>query len=165
LISEIEPVTLDLHAASLVDQNRYEIRPDAKRFETWESSLALRLGLGAACDYALEVGLDSAWERLANLAATMRTSLAAIPGVTVHDKGITKGGIVTFTLAGRSASAVRTALAERRINVSITSAASARIDMDQRGLAEVVRASVHYFNTEDEIGALMEAVERLAHLR
>jgi cysteine desulfurase/selenocysteine lyase len=81
----------------------------------------------------------------------LRAALGSIPSVTVHDKGRVKGGIVTFSVAGRSAREVKEALALRRINVSISSVASARIDMEQRRLDEIIRASVHYFNTEDEI--------------
>jgi selenocysteine lyase/cysteine desulfurase len=162
LIDTIDPVSLDLHAASLVAQDRYEIRRDAKRFETWESSPALRLGLGAACDYAVDIGLEAAWKRLAALAADMRGRLATIPGVAVHDKGRMKGGIVTFTVHGWPASAVKSELAKRRVNVSASTVSSARIDMERRGLDAVVRASVHYFNTHDEVGALVDVVENLA---
>ena len=134
----------------------------AKRFETWESSPALRLGLGAACDYALDIGLGAIWDRVAALAAIMRLALSEVPGVTIHDKGSVKGAIVTFSVAGRSAGDVQQHLLAHRINVSTTTAASARIDMEQRGLDEIVRASVHYFNTEDEIDRLVAAVEELA---
>jgi selenocysteine lyase/cysteine desulfurase len=162
LIEDLDPVSLDLHSAAWVASDRYEVRRDAKRFETWESSPALRLGLGAACDYALDVGLGPIWRRLASLAGILRASLAAIPGVTVHDKGAVKGGIVTFGVAGRDARAVKERLAGHGINVSTTTVKSARIDMEERGLDEIVRASVHYFNTEDEIDAAVDVVAERA---
>ncbi|MCP3997801.1 MAG: aminotransferase class V-fold PLP-dependent enzyme [bacterium] len=158
LIEDLNPVTLDLHAATLLSPNRYEIRRDAKRFETWESSPALRLGLGAACDYATGFGLGAIWERVATLGGMLRAGLSAIPGVEVHDKGRVKGGIVTFSVAGRTAPEVKAALAARNINVSTTTAASALIDMQQRGLDEIVRASVHYFNTEEEIDIVLDTI-------
>jgi cysteine desulfurase / selenocysteine lyase len=161
MIEELEPISLDLHAAMWVSADRYEVRRDAKRFETWESNPALRLGLGAACDYATTVGLDAIWNRIVLLAAIFRTGLAAIPGVTVHDKGRVQGGIVTFSVDGRSAGEVRDALAARSINVSTSSAFSTRIDMEARGLEEIVRASVHYFNTEAEIDTAIGVVARM----
>lgn len=161
MIEDLDPISLDLHSAMWVAADRYEVRRDAKRFETWESSPALRLGLGAACDYATRVGLDAIWNRVASLAAILRTGLAVVPGVTVHDKGRVQGGIVTFSVAGHSAPEVQAALAARNINVSITSASSARIDMEARGLEEIVRASVHYFNTEAELDSAIGAVANM----
>jgi selenocysteine lyase/cysteine desulfurase len=161
VIEELTPVSLDLHAATWVAPDRYEIRRDAKRFETWESSPGLRLGLGAACDYATTVGLGAIWERVAMLASILREGLSGLPRVTVHDKGRVKGGIVTFSVAGRSAAEVKEALSARLINVSTSTVASTRIDMEERGLNEIVRASVHYFNTEEELAATLAVVERL----
>lgn len=158
MIEDLDPVSLDLHSATWVAPDHYEIRRDAKRFETWEYSPALRLGLGAACNYATTVGLDAIWERVASLAAILRVALAGLPGVTVHDKGKIKGGIVTFGVDGHPASEVKAALAAERINVSTSNAASARIDMQQRKLDEVVRASVHYFNTESELDRLVAVI-------
>ena len=165
MIESLEPAMLDLHGARWVETGSYEVRKDAKRFETWESSPALRLGLAAACDYALGVGLGAIWERVASLAAILRAALSQVDGVTVHDKGTVKGGIVTFGVAGVDASQVKDELLRMRINTSVASVYSARIDMEQRGLTEVVRASVHYFNTEDEIDRLVAVVEEMAQLR
>ncbi len=162
MIESLEPAMLDLHGARWVETDRYEIRKDAKRFETWESSPALRLGLGAACDYALEVGLGAIWERVASLAAILRAALSQLNGVTVHDKGRVKGGIVTFSVAGVDAARVRDELLQQQINTSVSSVFSTRIDMEQRGLDDVVRASVHYFNTEDELDRLVGAVDEIA---
>ena len=51
-------------------------------------------------------------------------------------------------------------LAVDHVNVSLMDAASARLDFDRRGLGEVVRASVHYYNSEEEIDLLVDAVRR-----
>jgi cysteine desulfurase/selenocysteine lyase len=161
MIEDVDPVSLDLHSAVWVEPDRFAMRKDAKRFETWESSPALRLGLGAACDYAVGLGLDVIWARLSALAGVLRGLLEELPGVSVHDKGTVRGGIVTFSVAGHSARDVKTALARNRINVSTTSVYSARIDMEQRGLDEIVRSSVHYFNTEEEIAALVAVVAEM----
>ena len=48
---------IDHYAAPWVARDRYELRPDARRFENWENNYAARLGLGAAVDYALALGL------------------------------------------------------------------------------------------------------------
>jgi cysteine desulfurase/selenocysteine lyase len=158
----LEPAMLDLHSAEWVAPERVEIRTDARRFEFWESNVAARIGLGVAIDYALGWGLDAIWERVCGLANSLRDALSELPGVTVHDLGRVRSGIVSFTVAGLGAGDVRAALAEAGINVSVSDAGSARWDMDGRGLAELVRASVHYYNTEEEVGRLARAVGGLS---
>ena len=59
VIDRLEPPLLDLHAARWTAPDRYEVRDDARRFESWETSYAARIGLGVAVDYALEVGIDA----------------------------------------------------------------------------------------------------------
>ena len=57
LLAQMDPPSLDLHAATWVAQGKFEVRSDAKKFETWESAAATRLGLGVAIEYALALGL------------------------------------------------------------------------------------------------------------
>jgi selenocysteine lyase/cysteine desulfurase len=76
----------------------------------------------------------------------------------VRDIGAERCGIVTFTADGKGALEVQRALAGRAINVTISTVASTRFDMETRGLSEVVRASVHYYNDEAEIDRFCEAV-------
>jgi cysteine desulfurase/selenocysteine lyase len=151
LIQDLEPPFIDLHAADWVDQNTYKIRPDARRFENWESHIAGRVGLAAAVDYALDIGLDEIKQRVYSLAQTFRTKLADIPGVELRDRGAEQCGIVTFTKAGETGLQISKRLREKHINTSVAVVEHARIDMATRGLKDMVRASVHYYNTEAEI--------------
>jgi cysteine desulfurase / selenocysteine lyase len=161
LIEALEPPFLDLHAATWVARERYEIDPTARRFENWESNVAAKLGLGAAVDYALTLGLTAIEARVSLLAAALRDALTRLPGVTVRDKGLRRSGIVAFTIDGAKPGDVKARLRAQAINVSVSSAASTRWDMDARGLADVVRASVHYYNTEDEIMRFCAALRAL----
>jgi len=161
LIEELVPPFLDMHAAEWQPDGGYRIRDDARRFENWETNFAGKIGLGVAADYALEVGIEEIWERVHALAAGLRSQLRELPGVEVHDRGRVLGAPVTFTVDRTTAGDVQAALARRKINVSVAAASSARLDLDPRGIEELVRASVHYFNTQDEIDLLVETVSAL----
>jgi cysteine desulfurase / selenocysteine lyase len=158
-ITRLEPPVLDLLSAHWTAPDEYEIRPDAIRFETWERSYAGRLGLGAAVDYAMDIGVEAGWERLQALANRLRGHLAAMPHVAVHDQGAVRGGIVTFTVDGTDSMAVHAALEGAGVNTSVTNPAHGHFD--GRGLPGLVRASVHYYNTDDELDRLVDVVAGL----
>ena len=158
LLDQLEPPFLDLHAATWTAPERYEIRPDARRFESWETNYAGKIGLGVAINYALSWGLDAIEARVTTLADGLRERLAALDGVHVHDQGLRRCAIVTFTVDGVSARAVQRRLAESAVNTSVSVASSARLDLPRRGLSELVRASAHYYNTDDELDRLINAL-------
>jgi len=161
LIEQLEPPFLDLHAAKWIDAQHYEIRSDARRFENWEMYYAGKIGLGVAIDYALNWGVEVTWRRIHSLAAQLRSRLAELDGVTIHDLGREHCGIVTFTVAGISAIEIRQKLASEKINVTVSSGEDNLLDLASRDLSQLVRASVHYYNTEDEIDRFCVAVERV----
>jgi cysteine desulfurase/selenocysteine lyase len=161
MLESLEPAVLDLHGARWESLDRFVMRTDARRFELWERSPALVLGMSVAARYAMDIGLGAIWDRVFELGAMLRTGLSGVSGVHVHDVGSVQGAIVTFTVEGRSAVEVKAALHDAAINVSVVMPSSARFDMEERGLPELVRASVHYFNTEEEVERLTAAVARL----
>jgi selenocysteine lyase/cysteine desulfurase len=163
LCQNLEPAFLDLHAASLLTSDTFNIRADARRFENWECNVAAKLGLGAAVEYALAQGIEPMWQRIQQLASHLRHRLADIPGMTPRDLGAIKSGIVTFTHQNSSAAQVQQWLAgqEKRINVTTSTFRSTLLDMQHRDLAEVSRASLHAYNTEAEIDTMIEALIRL----
>ncbi|HEX4680611.1 MAG TPA: aminotransferase class V-fold PLP-dependent enzyme [Gaiellaceae bacterium] len=160
LIEHLEPPFLDMHAADWQPDGSYCIRDDARRFENWETYYAGKVGLGVAVDYALAIGVENAWERIQALASRLRAELDEIPDVTLLDRGATLGATVTFTVADVSAVDVQRRLAAERVNVSVMEAASAQLDFGERGIADAVRSSVHYYNTDEEIDRLAAAVRR-----
>jgi selenocysteine lyase/cysteine desulfurase len=155
VLERLNPAMLDGHSASLSGATGFEIRSDARRFESWEGSAAGRLGLGQAVDYALDLGLDAVQERVAGLADRLRTELAEVPGVTVHDGGITRCGIVTFTLAGHETGGIKRLLADHAVNVSVVPRPRSSCLGTPPVNDMVVRASVHYYNTEAEVQRLV----------
>jgi cysteine desulfurase/selenocysteine lyase len=160
LIEQLVPPFLDMHAADWQRDGSYRIRDDARRFENWETYYAGKIGLGVAVDYALAIGVENAWERIRALASRLRSELGELPDVTLLDRGAVLGATVTFNVAGLSAAEVQRRLAAESVNVSVMEAASAQLDFGERGLDEAVRSSVHYYNSDEEIDRLVDAVRR-----
>ena len=161
LIEKIDPPFIDLHAATWTDEESFEIAATARRFENWESHVAGRLGLAAAARYAHALGTREIEARTLSLAAQLRAALNALPGVETRDTGARQSGIVTFTKAGHTPPDMVQALRTQSSNISDSTAANARFDLGQRNIPAVARASVHYFNTENEIDRFTEAVRAL----
>jgi selenocysteine lyase/cysteine desulfurase len=57
--------------------------------------------------------------------------------------------------------AIQRLLSEQHINVTAALRKSALLDLDERGLESVVRASVHYYNSEEEVERFVQTIERL----
>ena len=159
--AQIEPIFLDNHAARWTGDREYKVIPDAKRFENWERYFAGVIGLKVAADQATELGMEAIWMRLRGLADGLRARLAKLEGVTLTDLGAVKGAIVTFAVAGADHTALKAALRAQKINVSVSTQFSSRLDLEGRGLKDVMRASVHVYNTEDELDRFVTALGAL----
>jgi selenocysteine lyase/cysteine desulfurase len=152
------PWTVDMHGATWTDPDDFTLTPDARRFESWEVSYALVLGTGAAAEYALSVGVETARERSWALARYARERLGAIEGVRVLDRGPELCAIATAELGGRPSAQVKLALRARGINTSSPDRTDAVIDMDEKRAASAIRISPHYYNTADEIDTALDAL-------
>lgn len=161
VLERLEPPFVDLHAATWISSQSFRWQSDARRFEGWERNYAALIGLGVAVDYALGWGLQRIETRVRGLAEKLRGMLSEVPGVRVHDLGAVKSAIVTFTVDGMPSRLVRDHLLAAAINTSVVSIESARLDMEPRGLEHLVRASVHYFNSDEELERLINALRAL----
>uniref|UniRef100_A0A1D2AA49 Aminotransferase class V domain-containing protein n=1 Tax=Auxenochlorella protothecoides TaxID=3075 RepID=A0A1D2AA49_AUXPR len=122
------------------------------------STPAVKVGLGVAAQEAVDVGMDTISTAIAKVATALRKGLQGVPGITVQDQGRRLGGIVSFTAADTPAEVIQARLLEQGINVWTSRAPSTRIDMEDRGLDSVVRASVHSYNTLDEVETFLRVL-------
>ena len=158
VMEQLNPPFPDVRAAVWEEPYRFRWPPDARAFETWESNPAAILALGEAATYAHKVGLEAIWQRVQELARYLRQRLRELPGAKVHDRGQTLSGIVAFTLVGVPPLKVKEYLRECKINVYTVGAENALLDMQDWGVGEIVRASVHYFNTEEEVDTVVRTL-------
>jgi selenocysteine lyase/cysteine desulfurase len=161
LADGVAPLLPDMRGATWTDPDAYALADGARRFENWEYAHALNLGLGAAAEYALDVGLDAIRDRTRSLAAALRERLEAIEGVDVLDRGQDLCAIVTARVGDLDAEAVVAALRAEGINTSAVVRSSAVIDMDRKDASTALRISPHYYNTGAEVRAAAHEIEAL----
>lgn len=162
-IEKLDPPLLDQFGAELISAQEYKIRDDARRFETWEQFFAGKGGLAAAIAYANALGTDRIEAQIRYLAGLLRNQLSEIETVQIMDDGIERCGIVTFQTEKVEAFAIKDALQQQDIHVSVSTGSGSLVSFKQRGIESLVRASVHYFNTEQEIERFVNAVQRIIH--
>jgi selenocysteine lyase/cysteine desulfurase len=162
LAAGAHPLHIDMRGADWTGPDSYAPVAGARRFENWEYSYALVLGLGAAARYALEVGVERGGRRAAELAAHARDRLAACDGVRVLDRGPSLCAIATAELRGWDADDVVRELREQAINTSALVREHAWLDLGPKGARSAVRISPHYYNTPAEVDAAVAALADLA---
>ncbi|MBZ8117839.1 aminotransferase class V-fold PLP-dependent enzyme [Roseovarius sp. LXJ103] len=158
-LETIEPAMIDFYGAPWVARDRYALRADARRFETWENAYALRAGLGAAFDYADAIGIEAIEARVKDLAGVARGALDAVPGVEVRDLGAERCGIVSFSVEGGDAEALTAQMADAGYMIGTSGPGNTRIDAERRDLPVMLRMAPHYFNTEAEVIGAVRALE------
>jgi selenocysteine lyase/cysteine desulfurase len=152
------PLFPDMRGAEWIAPGEFRLADGARRFEEWERPYALQLGMAAAARYALEVGVETIQARAWALAARLREALAAIPGVRVLDRGTTRCAIVTFCVAGRDSQEIARELGRHGINAGVSFREYGIFDFDDKGVRDAVRVSPHYYNSEEEVGRVVEVL-------
>jgi cysteine desulfurase/selenocysteine lyase len=160
-IEEFTPLSLDLHSAEWTSKDQISIKKDAKKFETWESNLAAKMGLTNAVKQLRALGIDMIWARVTDLADYLRLELNKIEGLIIQDVGRTKSGIITLSFKAHSPQKVKTELTELGYNTTVAVKSVSFIDMESRNLDAVLRVSVHYYNTKEEIDSFVGSIRQI----
>ena len=157
----LEPLFPDLRGADWIEGDLYQPAPGARRFENFEAPVAMVLGMGRAARYALDLGLEPIRERAWTLAESLRERLTELCSVQVQDKGEERCAIVTLSTEGRQPLDLLRALRKEGINTSRCGRDAAIFDLEEKRVDQVLRVSPHYYNTEEEIAAFVDALSRL----
>jgi selenocysteine lyase/cysteine desulfurase len=154
----VDPQVMDGRSARWVGDWAYELSDGARRYETFEVNMAAKVGLGVAIEYALRIGLDSISKRIKDLADSLRARLTALPLVRLAELDGPQSGVVTFAVEGRSSEAVVATLRAWGVNTSVVEVVPPAFDPFKRMVTSLVRASVHYYNTEEELELAVAAL-------
>ena len=137
-----------------VDYNNVQLAAaDMEKFHGGSSSVPLQAAFLEAVQFVEEVGVREIEERNRQLAARLKRQLSDLPAVQVYSpmEPELSSGLVSFALSGWEPPAA----VERLWN-------DHRIVVRQVGYPPGIRASFHFFNTEDEVDQLAQAVKGLA---
>ena len=160
----MHPPIIDLRGARWKNKDSYELDETAKRFEWWEFNYAAQLGMGVAIDYAMDIGIENIERRIKKLSNYLRRRLAETSeAIVLHSVGNVQCGIVSFDIMGmEGADVVRTLREKYNINVSLSGPTSTLLDSRRRDTnLNLIRASVHYYNDEDEIEKFISAIDEI----
>jgi selenocysteine lyase/cysteine desulfurase len=150
----LHPLQVDMRGANWTVPGSYEPYDGARRFEEWEQSHALVLGMGAAVRYAIDAGIARTSVRAHALAASARERLSRIPGLRVLDRGPELSAIAAFAVEGPDAALVVRSLRERGVNTSSQSADENAVALLRLGADSLLRVSPHYYNDDSDLDAL-----------
>ena len=156
LIERLDSPKVSHHASEFYNF-RGEFRPkvdDIAKFELTTVSVPLLAGLNAAIEFIQDTGLETVRDHAVRLARYATERLSRVPGVRLvspADPGAVASGLVAFSLPQVSPQIMTAYLWEQSRIV-------ARTVPD----AGCTRLSLHVFNTEAEVGAVVELVEELA---
>ncbi|MDF0504117.1 family 2A encapsulin nanocompartment cargo protein cysteine desulfurase, partial [Burkholderia cenocepacia] len=143
---------------------RTVFQPPPNRFEAGTGNIADAVGLGAALDYVNRVGIENIARYEHDLLAYATSVLAPVPGVRLVGTARDKASVLSFVLKGYETEEVGQALNEEGIAVRSGHHCAQPI-LRRFGLEATVRPSLAFYNTCDEVDALVSVVRRLAARR
>ena len=135
-------------------------QPAPMRFEAGTGNIADAVGLGAALDYLMQIGLVNVARHEQRLLEYATRKLLEIPGLRIIGTAAEKAGVISFVLDGFRTDEVGEALDREGIAVR-TGHHCAQPALRRFGLESSVRPSFAVYTTCADIDALVAAVGRL----
>jgi len=166
LLNEVEPLSIGGRTIGEVTSEHYTLAQSPMRFEAGTPPIAEAIGLGAAIDYLLGVGLVEIAEHEKRIAQRLHRGLSSIRGVKTFgpaDWGA-RTGIVSFNVGNLNPHDVALALdVSGKIMVRSGFHCAMPLVREVLGAREgCVRASAYLYNNEEEVERLIAIVEEVS---
>jgi cysteine desulfurase/selenocysteine lyase len=133
------------------------------KFEAGTPNIAGAIGLGAAIDYLVKIGIENITAHEKDLLDYATASLTALPGLTVIGMAREKIGVLSFTLDGIHPHDIGTVLDQEGIAIR-TGHHCAQPVMEFFGIPATARASLALYNTREDIDALVEGIRKVQRM-
>lgn len=135
-------------------------QPAPARFEAGTGNIADAVGLGAALEYVLKLGIDNIARYEHELLVYAMDALRSISGLRLIGTAAEKTSVLSFVLEGHSNQDIGVALNRAGIAVR-TGHHCAQPILRRFGLESTVRPSLAFYNTHQEVDLLVSTVRRI----
>jgi len=135
-------------------------QPAPARFEAGTGNIADAVGLGAALEYVLKIGVDNIARYEHELLVYAMGALRSISGLRLIGTAAAKTSVLSFVLEGHSNQDIGVALNRAGIAVR-TGHHCAQPILRRFGLESTVRPSLAFYNTHEEVDLLVKTVRRI----
>jgi len=163
LLEKLEPLSTGSRAGNVINESSYRSTDLPHRFEAGILNTPGVIGLGRSIEYLNEIGMENIRLRNRELSKLMISGLEEIEGVEVYgarDVGV-QGGIISWNIDGMDFHEVARSLDEKERIFVASGAQGTYLGVKEFGVNGVVRTSVHYYNTEEELTKLFGTVREL----
>jgi cysteine desulfurase / selenocysteine lyase len=164
-VDKLEPLNLGGGTVLDVNEGEFDLEDVPSRFEAGTQNIAGFIGLGAAVNYIKRIGLNKIQVHSEKLTEQLYQQITDIENTVVYGSPENIYGIVAFNIDGVNAHDVAKIVDEQE-NICIRSGNHCAIPairhigaFEQGG---TVRASVHYYNTEEEIQVFVETLREIS---
>lgn len=128
------------------------------KFEAGTPNISGAIGLGAAVDYLTSVGMDAIHRYETQLTRYAIDALGAVPGLSIHGRAVERGGAISFSLEGVHPHDVAHFVDRDGIAIRAGHMCAQPL-MKKRGVNALSRASLYFYNTREEIDALVKSLQ------
>lgn len=163
LVDSIEPTLIGWGGTTWdFETNDYNYLSTAKRVEAGCPIVPSIIGLGAAVDYAQNVGLENIFKKVEALTKYAVKQFSTIEGVSIYGPQDIKNrlAIIPFNVKGLHSDRITEYLEENKIIIE-SGTFMANTLLQQYGIDKMARLSPHYFNTEEEIDLAVSLIKSL----
>jgi len=149
----LEPSSIGGESAMVYDETNLVYKDIPDKFQTGFRNYVGFVGLEASINYMLQFGLNNIRSKIMKLSNQMREELSKISGITLFgpEDQSKRTSIVSFSIDGQDPQKIVELLEKKKIVIAV------REIVDKK----ILRASPHFFNSEEEIQKVVDEIRKL----
>ena len=149
----LDPINIGGESAMIYDETKLAFKDIPDKFQTGFRNYVGMAGLEASAKFLLRFGMENIRKKVMKLANQLRTELIKIPNVTLYgpNESEQRTSIVSFNIKNQEPSTIVEKLEKKNIILAVREISEEKL----------IRASPHFFNSEEEIEILLNELRKL----